>query len=125
SLSAIKTLSARAVVNLAGFGPDGLAPKLMRPLSLMGGENKLGWLYSHVYMQSIVLGFKVTRRLWVDQVLRLLMGDFTKFTEFAYLQIRTCFLDDVVTRFGQDLLGKGGQLVILGAGYDTRCLRLS
>ena len=36
SLSAIKTLNARAVVAQVGFGPDHLAPKLMAHLSLTG-----------------------------------------------------------------------------------------
>ncbi len=123
SLSAIKTLNARAVVAQVGFGPDHLAPKLMAHLSLTG-PGLLGWLYTQAYSRSLVWGFQLTRRLWVEQVMRPFLGDTIKFAEFTYLQLRTCWLDDVVTRFVRDLQGGRGQLVILGAGYDTRCMRL-
>lgn len=123
SLSAIKTLNARAVVAEVGFGPDHLATKLMPHLSL-AGPGLLGWLYTQAYNRSLVWGFKLTRRLWVEQVMRPFLGDTIKFGEFTYLQLRTCWLDDVVTRFVSELQGQRGQLVILGAGYDTRCLRL-
>ncbi len=123
SLSAIKTLSARAVTAEAGFGPDYLAPRLMAQMSLLGDKG-LGWLYTQAYTRSLVWGFKLTHRLWVEQIIRPLLGDLAKFGEFTYLQLRTCWLDDVVTRFVFDRQGQPGQLVILGAGYDTRCLRL-
>ena len=125
SLTAIKTLNARAVVAEAGFGPDELAPKLMRRMSLFGADDALGWLYTQAYARSLVWGFKLTHRLWSEQVLRPFLGSIMRFGEFTYLQLRTCWLDDVATRFVQDLHGSPGQLVILGAGYDTRCLRLA
>ena len=124
SLSAIKTLNARAIMARIGLGPDVLAPKLMASLSLTG-PGFAGWLYTHSYDRSLVTGFKLTRRLWVEQVLRPFLGKVIKFVDTGYLQIRTCWLDDVVTRFIEDRQGKPGQLVILGAGYDTRCLRLA
>ncbi len=123
SLSAIKTLNARAVAAEVGFGPDHLAPRLMARLSLTG-LGLPGWLYSQAYARSLVWGFKLTHRLWLEQVMRPFLGDTVKFGEFTYLQLRTCWLDDVVTRFVGELQGRRGQLVILGAGYDTRCLRL-
>lgn len=123
SLSAIKTLNARAVTADAGFGPDHLAPRLMARMSLLGGKG-LGWLYSQAYNRSLVWGFRLTHRLWAEQVLRPFLGDVTRFGEFTYLQLRTCWIDDVVTRFVGDRQGRPGQLVILGAGYDTRCLRM-
>jgi methyltransferase (TIGR00027 family) len=123
SLTAIKTLNARAVVAAVGFGPDHLATKLMARMSLTG-PGLLGWLYTQAFHYSLVWGFKLTRRLWVEQVMRPLLGDTIKFVDFTYLQLRTCWLDDVVMRFVSDLQGQRGQLVILGAGYDTRCLRL-
>lgn len=123
SLSAIKTLNARAVAAEVGFGPDHLAPKLMARISLIG-PGRLGELYTQAYARSLVWGFKLTRRLWIEQVMRPFLGATVKFGEFTYLQLRTCWLDDVVARFVSDLQGRRGQLVILGAGYDTRCLRL-
>ena len=124
SLSAIKTLNARAVMARIGVGPDALAPKLMAPLSLTG-PGTLGWLYTHAYDRSLVAGFALTRRLWVEQALRPFLGKVMKFVDTGYLQMRTCWLDDVVKRFIEDRAGQPGQLVILGAGYDTRCLRLA
>jgi methyltransferase (TIGR00027 family) len=56
--------------------------------------------------------------------MRPFLGNTNRFGEFTYLQLRTCWFDDVVTRFALDRQGQPGQLVILGAGYDTRCLRL-
>lgn len=42
------------------------------------------------------------------------------------MHLRTCFLDDVVTSFCNKLSeGQAANLVILGAGYDTRCYRNS
>jgi methyltransferase (TIGR00027 family) len=123
SLSAIKTLNARAVTAEAGFGPDHLAPRLVARMSLLGDKG-LGRLYTQAYSRSLVWGFRLTHRLWVEQVMRPFLGDITRFGEFTYLQLRTCWLDDVVTRFVGDQKGQPGQLVILGAGYDTRCLRL-
>ncbi len=82
----------------AGFGPDHLAPKLMAHMSLIG-DDTLGWLYTQALDRSLVWGFKLTHRLWIDQAIRPFLGDIMKFTEYTYLQLRTCWLDDVVTRF--------------------------
>ena len=126
SLSAIKTVNARAVAAAAGFGPDTLAPKLIARLSLTGNHVG-GWLFTQLYWRSQVLGFRLTRRLWVDQLTGLtglFVGSGFRISECTYLQMRTCWLDDVVTRFVRELDGRPGQLVILGAGFDTRCYRL-
>jgi methyltransferase (TIGR00027 family) len=120
SLTAVKTLNGRAVAAASGFGPDTLAPGFISRLSL-GGEAPGGWLFTQFYWRSQVLGFKLTRRLWLEQLMSLVSA---RISETTFLQIRTCWLDDVVTRFVSDLEGRPGQLVILGAGYDSRCHRL-
>ncbi len=120
SLTAVKTLNGRAVAAACGFGPDTLAPRFIARLSL-SGDSPGGWLFTQLYWRSQVLGFRLTRRLWVEQ-LAALFG--TRVSETTFLQLRTCWLDDVVARFVRDLKGRPGQLVILGAGYDSRCHRL-
>jgi methyltransferase (TIGR00027 family) len=120
SLTAVKTLNGRAVAAACGFGPDTLAPRFIARLSL-SGDSPGGWLFTQLYWKSQVLGFKLTRRLWVEQLAAFLAS---RVSETTFLQLRTCWLDDVVTRFVRDLRGGPGQLVILGAGYDSRCHRL-
>ncbi len=123
SLTAVKTVNARAVAAAAGFGPDNLAPKLIARLSLTGNQVG-GRLFTQLYWRSQVLGFRLTRRVWIDQLTGLFLGSKFRISEGTYLQMRTCWLDDVVMRFVGDLEGRPGQLVILGAGFDTRCYRL-
>jgi len=121
SLTAVKTLNGRAVAAACGFGPDTLAPRLIAGLSL-SGDSPGGWLFTQLYWRSQVLGFRLTHRLWLEQLMSLVKS---RISETTFLQLRTCWLDDVVTRFGRDLEGRPGQLVILGAGYDSRCYRLA
>jgi len=123
SLTAVKTLNARAIAAGCGFGPDMLAIPLIRRRSLIG-DRGAGWLLTQVYRQSVVLGFRLTRRLYIDQIVPLLYGDRFPISEITYLQLRTCWLDDVVEQFIASLEGRPGQVVVLGAGYDTRLLRL-
>lgn len=124
SLTALKTLNARAVAAACGFGPDRLAIDLIARASLMG-EGFVGWLLTQYYWRSLVLGFRLTRRLYSEQIVPVVYRSRFKLGEVTYLQLRTCWLDDVVEQFVSSLEGAPGQLVILGAGYDTRCLRLS
>jgi methyltransferase (TIGR00027 family) len=120
SITAIKTANGRAVAAASGFGPDRLAPAVMSRLSMGGGMPGV-WLFTQLYWRSQVLGFRLFRRLWTEQLASLFGA---RVSETTFLQIRTCWLDDVVTRFVAELEGRPGQLVILGAGYDTRCHRM-
>ncbi len=120
SLTAVKTLNGRAVAAACGFGPDTLAPRFIAQLSL-SGDSPGGWLFTQLYWRSQVLGFKLMRRLWLEQIMSLVGA---RVSETTFLQLRTCWLDDVVGQFVHDLEGRPGQLVILGAGYDSRCHRL-
>lgn len=120
SITAIKTANGRAVAAASGFGPDRLAPAIMARLSMGGGMPGV-WLFTQFYWRSQVLGFRLFRRIWPEQLASLFGA---RISETTFLQIRTCWLDDVVTRFVAGLQGRPGQLVILGAGYDTRCYRI-
>lgn len=64
----------------------------------------------------------LTSRLFGDQVIE----SFTSvpFGEISYIQARTCWLDDAVETFLLEHKDKKINLIILGAGYDTRCYRL-
>jgi methyltransferase (TIGR00027 family) len=78
-------------------------------------------LYTRLYWRSQVLGFRLTHRLWLEQVMSLVGA---RLSVTSLVQLRTCWLDDVVTRFVCDLEGQPGQLVVLGAGFDSRCHRM-
>lgn len=70
--------------------------------------------------------FYLTGRIFADQ----LGPRISKIGETAYLQVRTCWLDDCVETFVRrhfdTKTGKATvNAVILGAGYDTRCYRLN
>lgn len=123
SLTAIKALCARAVAAACGFGPDALAVPMIQRCSLTG-PGVGGWLFTQFYWRSIVLGFRLTRRVYVDQLVAPFLQRMP-FGEVTYMHARTCWLDDVVTGFAGALEGELGQLVILGAGYDTRGRRLT
>ena len=120
SITAIKTANGRAVAAASGIGPDRLAPAMMSRLSMGGGMPGV-WLFTQFYWRSQVLGFRLFRRIWTEQLASLFGA---RISETTFLQIRTCWLDDIVTRFVAELEGRPGQLVILGAGYDTRCHRM-
>ncbi len=122
SFSAIKTLNARAVAAACGFGPDHLAIPMIKRHSLTG-DGVGGWLFTQAYWRSLALGFRLTRRIYADQLVRPFLEKIPA-GEVSYLQVRTCWLDDVVEQFIASLDGELGQLVILGAGYDSRCRRL-
>ena len=70
--------------------------------------------------------FCLTGRTLVDHLAKSLFHKKVKFGELGLLQARTFWLDDVVEAFvkrhGDD--DQIFNIVILGAGYDTRCYRL-
>jgi len=129
SRTAIKTLSARSQMYLQNSGgPDYLAARLMRHISLFG-DNVIGsFWFSKSYLWLARLNFYITGRIFADQI-----ASFTrmKLGETAFLQGRTCWLDDCVETFvreHQDTSTTGRanvNVVVLGAGYDSRCYRLN
>jgi len=126
SRTAIKAACARSQMFLQqSGGPDFLAPSLARQLSLFGEGIPGSHLWTRIYLFLSRCNFYLTGRIFPDQ----LGSRITKCGETAFLQARTCWLDDCVETFvrkHQDLdTGKADvNVVILGAGYDTRCYRL-
>ena len=125
SITAIKTLSARSQMHVQQCGgPDNIAPLLMRQISLFGPGIPGSYLFTHIYLVMARWNFYLTGRILVDQLTERYLSQWIKFGENALLQVRTCWLDDVVESFGMKYDGKLFNVVILGAGYDTRCYRL-
>lgn len=125
SATAIKTLSARSQMNIQkSGGPDSIAPRLMRQISLFGPGIPGSYWLSRIYLLISRWNFYLTGRIFIDQLTERYMGHWIRFGESALLQVRTCWLDDVVETFGKKHCGGPFNVVILGAGYDTRCYRL-
>ena len=127
SRTAIKAACARSQMYLQqSGGQDYLAPCISRQLSLFGDGIPGSHLWTRIYLFLSRLNFYITGRIFADQ-----MGSrIAKIGETAYLQARTCWLDDCVEMFvrkHQNVdIGKADvNIVILGAGYDTRCYRLN
>lgn len=123
SLTAIKTLSARAQMALQqSGGPDYLAPVLMKQVSLFGRNIPGSGLFTKFYLFCQRLHFYATGRIFPDQMSyfgRKKLG--IPFGETAFLQVQTCWLDDCLETFLEK--HSHANVVILGAGYDSRCLR--
>merc|ERR1719204_1292889 len=79
------------------------------------------WSQAYLYLQRV--NFYLTQRILQEQTARWEpqepIGGLC-----TYLQCRTCWLDDCVEAFLRLHDQKQTNLVILGAGYDTRCYRL-
>jgi len=114
SHTALKTLQFRAQAAKAGFGPDTLAPLLWEHCSVVPGPP------GRLLLDLQVLLFRTTGR-WSDHVL----GQVARmpFSGTAYLHARTCWLDDTVCAFCERYGGQEVNIVVLGAGYDTRAYR--
>ena len=126
SRTAIKAVSARSQMYLQqSGGPDYLAPHLMRQLSLFGEGIPGSHLWTRGYLFLSRCNFYLTGRIFPDQ----LGSRISEIGETAYIQVRTCWLDDCVETFVRKHLDDDGKanvnVVILGAGYDTRCYRLN
>lgn len=122
SLSAIKVLSARATARNVGIGSDVLAPRLMGVLSLYGYGVWGGRFVTRCYLTMYRWNFGLVHRMFGDQIVAAVSN--MPFGEIAFCHSRTCWLDDAVERFLQEHQEERHNLVILGAGYDTRCYRL-
>lgn len=147
SLTALKTLSARSTTARVGINPDYLAPKLMGKLSLYGNGIIGSYFVSQIYLQMTKWHFDLTKRFIADQIVVLFSRwGVMELGENAYLQCRTCWIDDCLETFllkhsnvddasmDQDLetiYDTNGQMdanvnvVALGSGYDTRAYRFS
>ena len=124
SRTAIAVLSMRATAASLGHGTDHIAPLLMAQLPF-AGMNVMGTIYlSQIYQILTRAHFRltsVTLNDFLAKVLQLPIGE-------CFMHSRTCFMDDTVTNFVHDMQRKGGtteaNVVMLGAGYDTRLYRL-
>lgn len=126
SLTAIKTLSARAQMALQGSGgPDHLAPTFMAQVSMLGPNIPGSGLFTKLFLLCQRLHFYMTGRIFADQMSyfgRKKLG--IPFGETAFLQVRTCWLDDCLETFLEKHKGADAiNVVTLGAGYDSRCFR--
>ena len=125
SMSAIKVMRARATLSCGLGGPDNLALKLFRHSSPLGSETYVCGMQSFLFCFHILerWNIKLTKRIYTDQLTSLIMP---QVGSVAYIQARTCWLDDVVEEFVRRHAGssrKVANIVILGAGFDTRCYR--
>lgn len=125
SLTALKTFAARSQMSLQNSGgPDHLAPILIGHVSLFGPNIPGSYIYTSIYLFLTRCHYYLTGRIFVDQLTEFCLKKFTKLGEIACLQARTCWLDDVVDTFASENKDSDYNVVILGAGYDTRCYRL-
>jgi len=125
SITAIKTLHARSqMYKQQSGGPDNIAPLIMNQLSLFGPNIPTAQLFTKVYSFLSRCNFYLTGRVFVDQLSECCFSKIVKFGEVGLLQLRTCWLDDVVDMFATENEDRKFNIVILGAGYDTRCYRL-
>lgn len=125
SLTALKTFAARSQMALQrSGGPDSIAPLLVQHVSLLGPNVPGSYLYTHIYLFLSRCHYYLTGRIFVDQTTEFCLKKLTRLGEIACLQARTCWLDDVVDTFAHENEGRHFNVIILGAGYDTRCYRL-
>jgi len=129
SLTAIKTLSARSTTARLGMNPDYLAPKLMAQLSLYGPGVTGSHFISQLYLLLVRWNFNLTRRFLTDQLVHFISQTMKwgkiEFGEYAYLQCRTCWIDDCLETFLKEYSNRNVNVVALGAGYDTRSYRFA
>lgn len=126
SLTALKTFAARSQMSLQrSGGPDSIAPLLIQHVSLVGPNIPGSYYYTHIYLLLCRCHYYLTGRIFVDQLTEFCLKKLTKLGEIACLQARTCWFDDVVDTFALANEGKEFNVVILGAGFDTRCYRLN
>ena len=118
--TAIYTLMYRSQMTMMDAGgPDTLAPLLMKHKSVLGPVWG-GRFCTDMYILLQRINFYLVKRILQEQIApkRPTGG------RCAYMQCRTCWFDDCVESFLRLHQGKQTNLVILGAGYDTRCYRL-
>lgn len=127
SSTANAVLQARAMYHDFGFGPDHLAPVLVsRRNAFPTSFSHRCFLISHT---TVVWYFRLFKRDLFALIYRFARsrGNLPPTDMATSLQVRTCWLDDVVNSFIHEGQSEEVpiQVVILGAGYDTRCFRLA
>lgn len=123
SLSAIMTLHGRSQMTLCAGGPDHLAPRLAIRQSRLGDNIPGSLMFTQGLLFLERIGYRLTGRFYQEQV-GALMHRIVNFSVLSYLHERTCWLDDVVDEFVNRNNDRLVNVVILGAGFDTRCYRL-
>ena len=119
------TMYMRYLAHCMGAGPDSLAQHFLA--LFWSSEWPKEW--EQAYTSSILLGFRVSGRLVHDENLVIYSTIFSQQVatgipegtlSIGYNQCRTAFFDSVVAAHAAM-----PQLVVLGAGFDTRCYRLT
>jgi methyltransferase (TIGR00027 family) len=91
-------------------------------MSLLGDNIPGCGLFTHLLCLLERWNFYLTGRLYQDQISQLSV---TMMGVLDYIQLRTCWLDDCVDSFVRIHYGEKINVVFLGAGFDTRCYRMS
>jgi len=121
--TAMMVCEARDVAAKCGFGPDYLAHMFSS-----GGYFMNATSIAEDFHKSGMLPFATLRgRSEAQQEQQ--KAPYRFLDIITFMQVRTCWLDDVVEQFGEDNANgcnnNGSNIIILGAGYDTRAHRLS
>ena len=123
SRTARYVLQLRAHCTSFGYGPDTMAPALFAAVNSFAGSRSERILSKITYW-LIVFTFKVFRKdlhAFYTNVVNGLKGNVDL---DVYNHLRTCWVDDVIETFIQAEMKRGDncpvQVVILGAGYDSR-----
>eukprot|EP00293_Proteomonas_sulcata_P002765 CAMPEP_0184326728 /NCGR_PEP_ID=MMETSP1049-20130417/142715_1 /TAXON_ID=77928 /ORGANISM="Proteomonas sulcata, Strain CCMP704" /LENGTH=284 /DNA_ID=CAMNT_0026648935 /DNA_START=370 /DNA_END=1224 /DNA_ORIENTATION=+ len=101
-----------------GFNPDSLALRFMRHVNAPW----VLWINFQINLRIESLQYWLTRTTFSSQMYRWFKIPIDTAT---FLQLRTCWIDDFVQEFASRYSNTSSQLVILGAGYDSRCYRLT
>ena len=111
------TLHQRCIAHALGFGPDHLAPRLMS--TFWKSEWPQRW--EQAYRALLKLRYQLAGRLDADEtsIWAKIFGE-TGGLGVGYLHVRTCYFDAYI----EENAASHKQLVILGAGFDSRCYRL-
>uniref|UniRef100_A0A0G4GD77 S-adenosyl-L-methionine-dependent methyltransferase n=1 Tax=Chromera velia CCMP2878 TaxID=1169474 RepID=A0A0G4GD77_9ALVE len=124
SRTAAKVLSQRAEAYLCGFGTDPLAVQFLKYVPMLGPP--LFWnCAAFFYLWGLKMRWKVSRVLSLPMEEKFGLP----FDGTMYVHTRTAWLDDVCDAFFKKQLilkkQKRVNLVLLGAGFDSRCYRLT
>lgn len=137
SATAKYVMQARALYQAIGIGPDFLARRLLLcKFSFSSKVSRVAFLLS---FYTAVWYFKLFKRDLMAAIEKLFanIADYKDSKENGgkmiaasintYLHVRTCYFDDVVETFIKEDRSSLStvQVVVLGAGYDTRCYRLA